>query len=434
MLNELGRREVGAGPSRRPTPHPERVLHVATQAHGSGGHVRVLERWIEHDARRTATLVLLGQDGPLPASLRAACATAGTAVVTLPTADLLQRARDLRTLAGRHDLVVLHVAPWDVLAALAFADGNDRPPTVRYNHASRLLWVGAGATDVLASGYATEAADAVARRGFPAERSLVLPPPARHGPLPSRGTARAALNLPATAPVLLTVATPAQLSPALTPGFEDVALRLLEALPDAYLLVAGPGPDSALVPRHPRVRALDPEADVGALLAAADLLVDSWPAGDPSTRLDAGAAGLPCLVLGGARALDELVRRASALLDGDTRRRTLSARMRSPAAGPEPSGWPQALQQVVDAAVAQAGAAAAPRDGSAAATDAEAVQQLLSSEQYGDFSPYHAYAWCAADLPAEDRPQSVEDLGSRVDALLDSDSAPESRRAESAPR
>jgi hypothetical protein len=418
MLNAIGRREVGAGthrPRARGADGDGPVLHVATRARDGDAHVRVLERWIARDGR-AATLVLLRQEEPLPATLRAACAEAGAVVLALPHGDLLQRARDLRALGARHELVVLHVAPWDVVAALAFADGAGRPPTIRCDHASRWLWLGVGATDVLASETAAAAHAAVTRRGVPAERSLVLTPPDGLLALPSRGTARAALNLPPAAPVLLTVVTPADLTPVLRPSFQEVVAALLEALPQAFALVAGPDADDDLVPRHPRVRALGRRHDLAPLLAAADVLMDPWPAGDPAARREAAAVGLPCLALDGAPDLEAARRRAAALLGRGSRRDGLP----TPAViGAEDSRWRSSLDRVVAAAHAHAGSATPPADGPVpAATDAQAVRELLAAERHPEFSPYHAYAWCAQDLPGDDQPTSIEELREQVDALL----------------
>jgi hypothetical protein len=441
LINDLGRAHVPGGEQRLPHPGPERMLHVTTQVYATGGHTRVLERWIERDRTRRPTLLLLRQEDPLPDSLRDACSAAGAATVAAPPGDLLQRARDLRALACHHDAVVLHVSPFEVVVALAFADPSGRPPTILFNHASQHLWAGVGAVDVLASLWQLDADDAVARRGVPAERSLVLPLPATPRPLPARAAARAQLGLPPDAPVLLCAASPYKLDPVLEPSFHDVVAALVTELPDVHVLVAGPAPDSGLVPDHPRARALGPVPDIGPLLAAADLLLDSWPASGATMMLDAAAAGLPCLALGGgdpsvalvrppaglfdgtvtnAGDLPELVAATAALLGDEPRRRALADRVRTYAATCHGErGWLDALEELMDAAYRHAGAAAVPADVTPVpASDSEAILQLLSDADQAFFTPYHAYAWSAADLPSQARPSDEADLRARVDAIL----------------
>jgi hypothetical protein len=442
LLNDLGREHVPGG-EERPAggDRPERVLHVTTQVYATGGHTRVIERWIERDDTRRATLLLLRQEERLPASLRRACDATGTPVVNAAPGDLLERARDLRALAASHDAVVLHVSPFEVVVALAFADPAGRPPTILFNHASQHLWAGVGAVDVVASLWQLDADDAVARRGVAADRSLVLPLPATPRALPPRAAARDALGLPAGAPVLLCAASPYKLDPVLEPSFHDLVATLVARLPDLHVLVAGPTPDLGLVPDHPRARALGPVADIGPLLASADLLLDSWPASGATMMLDAAAAGLPCVSLGGgdpsvalirppaglfdgtvtnAGDLDELVAVTAELLADAPRRHALGERVRAHAARHhDEQGWRAALEDIMAAARTHAGAAAVPADvAPVAPTDSEAVLHLLSDAEQAFFTPYHAYAWSAADLPAAARPASEPDLRARVDAIL----------------
>lgn len=441
LLNDLGRTHVAGGATQPPRSGPERVLHVTTQVYATGGHTRVIERWMERDDARRSTLLLLRQEEHLPASLRRACDAVGAAVVCAAPGDLLQRARDLRALAVAHDAVVLHVSPFEVVPALAFADPGGRPPTILFNHASQHLWAGIAGVDVVASLWELDADDAVARRGIPAERSLILPLPATPRALPSRAEARAALGLPAEAPVLLCAASPYKLAAVLEPSFHDTVAALVQRLPDVHVLVAGPTPELGLVPDHPRARALGAVPDIGPLLAAADLLLDSWPASGATMMLDAAAAGLPCVSLGAGDPSVELIRPPAGLFDGTVtnaadldelvsltagliadapRRHALGERVRAYAARRHgEDGWRSALEDVMAAARRHAGAAAVPPDvAPVPPTDSEAVLHLLSDVDQAFFTPYHAYAWSSADLPAQARPTGEPDLRARVDAIL----------------
>jgi hypothetical protein len=441
-IHEIGLRHVPGVGDVRPTGDVRSVLHVATEVYDYGGHTRVLERWIERDCHRRSTLMVLRHDLPIPAATARAVERAGAAIVRPAAhADVVERARHLRALAALHDLVVLHVHPYETITALAFADPVGRPPVVLFNHASHQLWLGVGAVDVVASLWEPDRAIAVARRGFADERSVVLPLPATPGARPSSADARAALGLPAGAKVLATVASPYKVQQVLEPAFADLCRHLLDARDDLHLVAAGPMPGDAALPVHPRVHALGVVSGLGPIYAAADLLLDTWPASGGTVVIDAAAAGLPIVSLGDGAAADAMVRPpagllggavhvtptvrglvelATGLLEDDDRRQAIGAAAAAFATGAHgDAGWQDALEGVVAAAVAHAGEAALPDDGTPVEpSDAEAVLALLFAEAHAGFTPYHAYLHSVASLPPARRPADEGALRARVEQLL----------------
>jgi hypothetical protein len=448
LLHELGRAHVAGGaavPAAATAGRGagERVLHVATVVYETGGHGRVLERWLERDGARVPTVLLLKDDEPVPESLRRAVAAAdGRFAPPLPAAaDLFTRARMLRALAAAHDLVVLHASNHEVVIPLAFADPDGRPPTILCNHASHQLWTGVGCADVVASLNDFDAAASVARRGVAPGRSLVLRAPAAPRALPSRAEARRALGLDPDAPVALTIASPYKLRAVLEPSYGDLAAAVLDAVPDATLLLVGPSPgDPIAPPGDPRVRALGPLPDVAPVLAAADLLLDSWPVTGGTTALDAGAAGLPVLALGDpppemvgapedllggfvarAASVAELGERAAALLADPAERVRLAAAAAEVVAQRHGDGWAAEMERVVAAAREQHGAAAPPAPDAlplAAGPAAwEAVIQLVRDGHEQGCTPEHAYAWNVPELPPARRPRTGAEVVERVAAM-----------------
>ncbi len=453
--------DAGAPPARR-----ERVLHVATVVYETGGHGRVLERWLERDAARTPTVLLLKEDEPAPASLMQALDAAGGVLAPhLPPGDLFARARALRALAAHHDLVVLHVSNHEVVIPLAFADPAGRPPTILCNHASHQLWTGVGCADVVANLNDFDAETTITRRGVSPERSLVLRAPAAPRALPTRADARRTLGLDANAPVVLTIASPYKLRAMLAPAYRDLAAAVLDAVPAATLLLVGPRPEDCIVPAgDPRIRVLGPLPDIAPQLAAADLLLDSWPVTGGTTVLDAGAAGLPVLALGDpppemvgapldsldgaiARAPDlaALGARGAALLADPDARASLAARASAVVAARHGEGWAGEMEALVAAARAHAGRAAPPgaglpaalADGTAngqdehATSDWEAVIQLVRDGHEQSCTLEQAYLWNAPELPPHRRPRSGADLAERLGRMRAVAQAP--RRAVAAP-
>src|SRR4051794_35349311 len=300
LLNRLGREHVPGGSARAGSgADRERVLHVATVVYETGGgHGRILERWIERDSERVPTVLLLNTEDPVPASLEGAVELADGGFAQLSPGDLFTRARQLRSIAAKHDLVVLHASNHEVILPLAFADPAGRPPTVVSNHSSHLLWAGVASADVVANFNSFDVEATVERRGVAPERSLLLPLPSPPRELPARDVARRELGLDSDAGVVLTIASPYKLRPVLSPSYADLARAVLDAAPEATLVLVGPTPDDGVVPDHERVRTVGRVADIGPYLAAADVLVDSWPITGGTTTLDAGSAGLPVIALG----------------------------------------------------------------------------------------------------------------------------------------
>jgi hypothetical protein len=432
---------------------PRRVLHVATVVYETGGHGRVLERWLERDAARTPTMLLLKDDEPVPASLTCAVQAAGGAFApSLPPGDLFARARALRALAAAHDLVVLHVSNHEVVVPLAFADPAGRPPTIFFNHSSHLMWVGVGCSDAVASFNAFDADWCVRRRGVAPDAATLLPLPVASTELPARADARRELGLDPDAPVVLTISSPYKLRPVLTPAYRDLAAAVLDAVPDATLLAVGPAPGDPSLPEHERVRAFGTLTDLRLQLAAADLLLDSWPLSGGTTVIDAAIAGLPVLSLGDppvpligprgdqlgeglvcARDVPALAARAAELLlrdrdacraRGQTARETVLAR--------NDAGWVDALEATVATACARAGAARPPaRIEPDEPTDGECAIQLVRDGHDQPCSLRDAYRWIAPELPPERVPRTYEALMERVEQLRAG--APAPRRALAAP-
>jgi len=143
--------------------------------------------------------------------------------------------------------------------------------------------------------------------GVPLDRTLVIPngvDPDRVRASRTRDPVRASLSVALDARLLLSVGALTWEKDPL--ALIDVAGRVLDAVPDACLVLAGTGPLRARTEaavrfgRHAeRIRLLGARSDVGDLLAAADVLVlSSRTEGMPGVLLEAGIAGVPVVSYG----------------------------------------------------------------------------------------------------------------------------------------
>ncbi len=215
---------------------------------------------------------------------------------------ILDRARALRGLADKVDLIVLHIHPYDVVPLLAFGDHLLRPPTLLVNHADHVFWLGLDASDVIAHIRPSGVIFSRERRGLSPDRSALLPLPLLPwGKTISRVAARERLDISDRAYVLLTVANSQKYEVGLGSSMVDLLGPVLDRLPDSLLIAVGPrqeGAWAAAGQRYPgRVRAVGIQDDTSAYLAAADVYLDSFPTTSLTSMLEAGQQGLPLLRL-----------------------------------------------------------------------------------------------------------------------------------------
>lgn len=310
LLLDIGRRLArGDGRSARPASRiaPGHVLHVLTEAYVTGGHTRMVWRWIESDPERRHSVVMTRQGALMvPPQLQAAVRRAGGQVTVLNQrrGNLLAWASDLRRLGMSCTMIVLHQHPFDAVPTLAFADKARCPPILYLNHSDHTFWLGAAISDLIVNQRRSGADLAVRRRGVSADRlgllPIVLPATPAAGGLPRRA-AREELGLAADAVVLLSIARPHKYHPLGNVDFLAAVVPVLKAHPQAVLLVAGPVSSpfwqEAARQTGGRVRALGRVDDTAHLYAAADIYLDSLPVTSITSILEAASCGMPALSL-----------------------------------------------------------------------------------------------------------------------------------------
>lgn len=277
-------------------------LHVMTRCHAVGGHTRVVDRWIEGSpADEVHSLLLLGQEVPIPDWLRASVASRGGDVIDLRGEALIPKAMELRRIAAGFERVVLHVDMHDIHPLIAFGTPRFERPVIFYNHADHLYWVGVSIADIVADMSALGRAISVGRRGV--ERSARLPVPLPvPAPPPDRAASREELGLGPDDRLILSSGTPHRFRP--FGGFDFVRAmeQILERNPAARMVVLGPDPAEpmwadAAARSGGRITAtgLVERARFRAFAAAADLYVDSFPMGSGTALLEVALMGIPIL-------------------------------------------------------------------------------------------------------------------------------------------
>ncbi len=280
------------------------VLHVMTYAFATGGHTKVVERWIRYSADTAAqSLVLTEQTNPLPATLASSVTKAAGFTLSLAngSADLLQRAALLRRIAQRWaDVVVLHVHPHDTLPTVAFGN-EDGPPVVLFNHADHVFWLGVSVVDLVLDMHPLGQQLTRDRRGI--QETTVLPIPAAQPKAePSDQAARNQLDISGDKVVLLTIGQHYKYVPFVSYDFLAAMQGILARHPETLLIAVGPRRDKRWLDASNRTGGRiripgGPQENVDLFYACANIYLDGFPFGGGTALLDAGAKGIPSVGL-----------------------------------------------------------------------------------------------------------------------------------------
>ena len=128
------------------------ILHVLTQAYTTGGHSRVVERWINSSPQEEKhSVILLNQaDVEWPSWLKVAANNHNGEFIILEPTDILTRAYKLRQVASQYEKIILHTHMEDGTALIALGVASFTNPVILFNHADHLFWLGVSIADVVA--------------------------------------------------------------------------------------------------------------------------------------------------------------------------------------------------------------------------------------------------------------------------------------------
>ncbi len=294
---QIGRALPGR-PAERRAVGPKRVLHVATQVRGIGGHTRTMANWIRADSTRTHSVVITAQPPgvEIPCRLSDGVVSAGGAVHRLDhRRPHTERAKELRRLAGDADAVILHHYGHDVIPVLAFAVSGG-PPVGLVNHADHLYWLGGSVADLVI--HQRHVSRTLDERRFVC-RGEVLPIPLERAVSATepRSALRQRLGLPLDCRVLVCVGRASKFTPTREHNFYRAAAAVLDQNPEAVIAVVGVDHGQATAHAggqlHERLLLLGERPSASDYLHAADGYVEGFPFGSQTALLEAAAAGLP---------------------------------------------------------------------------------------------------------------------------------------------
>lgn len=127
------------------------VLHIMSKGYETGGHTRVVERWVENAPNNQKhSVVFTWNDSPKLATLENNVKNKNGEIIALDDKmSLAQKAAELRKLAMKYEFVILHTHMQDPTAIIAFGVEEFKRPVLLYNHASHMAWLGKSVADLV---------------------------------------------------------------------------------------------------------------------------------------------------------------------------------------------------------------------------------------------------------------------------------------------
>jgi hypothetical protein len=290
-------------------PEPNSVLHIMTHCLSTGGHTRVVERWIEQaepHEKHFLVFTTAKKSNSLPERLSLGVSQKNGRIFFLNYLSDLKKGLELRKIASNYEKIILHIHMYDVVPLVAFGNEEFLRPIILYNHADHLFWVGISIADAIAETRSWGKEISEKNRGSVCSEIVGIPVDTKiKRSEKKRDILRKKLNLPTNQKIILSAASTIKYRPFGDLNFIDYAEKILNKEPNAIIIVIGasplslPGWQSFQKKMEGRFLTLEtqPTESLYEYAEAADLALDSFPLSGGTTLLDLICAGCPVLSL-----------------------------------------------------------------------------------------------------------------------------------------
>ncbi len=285
---------------------PRTILHVMTEAYITGGHTRCVERWVQNMPEYEHSCVVLRQCCEVPKRLPEIMkASKGNFFRYNPQETILEKARKLRMLATGYQYVVLHIHMNDPTALIAFGTKEFKRPVIIFNHADHIFWLGVSIADCVADLTESGASMTLERRGSPSSKVLGIPCESSEILTIDKKSARKKLGIPLNQKIIFSSGSENKFISNKRPNFSHIITDIIHENKNVVFYIAGVNERKSFWPtllkKFPNnliiKESLHYSKEFPYYLAAADLVIDSYPVGGGTTLNDAIRAGKPVITL-----------------------------------------------------------------------------------------------------------------------------------------
>jgi hypothetical protein len=280
-----------------------------SRAYNTGGHTKVVERWIRYSAPEVSHSVLLTRGSHVPETLLEAVKGSNGEIRKLNgLAPLTARAKKLRMFSREFAKVVLHVHMDDILPSLAFAANWNVQNISHFNHADHRFWVGSSLAGEYIEMRTWGKLVSLHERGIHDSRIVGIPIPEKSLFVDKNQDVlrlRREMDIPNEAKVILTVGHARKFVDGPKTSFPKVAEQIMRKDVNTFLICVGlNSPQSTswrklvhdfpgrvkFVPEVPREKLHD-------YIRSSDIGLDSFPMSGGTAILEMLSLGLPVFSL-----------------------------------------------------------------------------------------------------------------------------------------
>lgn len=282
------------------------ILHVMSEGYQTGGHTRVVERWIENapsDQKHSVVFTRknLSELKILKENVKKRM---GEYISLNEQKSLTNKAADLRKLAMQYEYIILHTHQDDPVPILAFGVSEFTRPVYFYNHASHTAWLGKSIADVVLDINKNDEVTTL-KRGITDTYFLGVPSKNILLTTADKTEARKKLNIPLHKKIIVTSGAESRFTTICGHSFCDYLKDIMDKDTYCYVIGVPPSPSSAdwiqlKKETNGHVVTLGfIDFDKGFLeyLKAADLYLDSYPLCGGTATIDAVSCGIPVISL-----------------------------------------------------------------------------------------------------------------------------------------
>lgn len=275
-------------------------LHVLTTGYNTGGHTRVVERWIKNAPNNQIHSVAILKPDKNYTSIDDIVVNGN--VYRFSKKDIIQNALRLRELSLNYKYIVLHVHMQDPTALIAYGTEKIQRPILFYNHASHLFWVGKNVSDVIMDIIKN---DIVTKKYRRIENTYFLGIPTESVEIKkyNKIEKRQKLNLPLDKKIIISAGSAGKYKPIDGDNYIDAISQILDddticyfigpSIKDAYWKKVYEKSNHRIVP----LGYINFDDGFSDYLACADLYIDSYPFGGGTALIDAICTDIPVLSL-----------------------------------------------------------------------------------------------------------------------------------------
>lgn len=283
-------------------------LHIMTRTYETGGHTRVVERWIDSSpSGEKHSLLLTEQEiNDIHKRLNSAVMSKNGNLISLSDIkDFCEKAKTMRKIASNYEIIILHVHMHDITPILAFGVEEFKRPIIFYNHADHLFWVGGSIADVVAE--LREWGQNISRKYRSIDRNHIISVPSDTNKCIveyDKNSIKTELGLPLDQKIVLTMASANKYIPFDNIDFLKVAKDILK---NKDVVIVAIGIDFNILPKwkdfakvyYDRfiIKPLIPYEDVQKYIKVSDLYIDSMPIGGGTAVIDVIKHNIPVLSL-----------------------------------------------------------------------------------------------------------------------------------------